>query len=80
MPSKSFDAEMLLFCMYCVPFFECLVSSPLACSKTNTLPREKNAMKFIAVEITKAWMMLGKFVYSLWSAVVYTTTSGQYWS
>ena len=34
-------------------------------------------MKFIAVEITKAWMMLGKFVYSLWSAVVYTTTSSQ---
>ena len=32
-------------------------------------------MKFI--EITKAWMMLGKFVYSLWSAVVYTTTFGQ---
>ena len=37
MPSKSFDDEMLLFCMYCVPVFECPVSSPLACSKTNTL-------------------------------------------
>ena len=34
-------------------------------------------MKFIAVEITKAWTMLGKFVYFLWSTVVYTTTSGQ---